>query len=195
MTEPALKRQVHPTASVSPDVEYRGGGTISVGPYCVVEARVTLDTGTPHGVIVISSRSKIKAGALLRCYGNEIHIGHRVSVGEYCLIAAHGGVKIGDFSMIGPYTMINAATHIIGGDEQFRFQGEIARGVEIGEDVWIGARCTVLDNVQIASRSIVGAHSLVNRSTRSRTISVGTPARLLKNIQAEEKSSGRGGES
>jgi acetyltransferase-like isoleucine patch superfamily enzyme len=168
-------------------VETRGGGTIVVGPYVTVEPRATLDTGTPKGVIAIESRSKIKTGTLLRCYGSEIRIGHRVSLGEYCLVAAHGGVRIGDYTMIGPYTMINAATHIIDGEEPFRFQGEIARGIEIGEDVWIGARCTVLDDVRIASRSIIGAHSLVNRSTRPQTISVGAPARLLRYIRPDEE--------
>ena len=190
MSESTLQLHIHPTAVVSSDVECRGAGTITIGAYSVIETRVILDTGTEKGVISISSRSKIKSGTLLRCYGNEIHIGHRVSIGEYSLVAAHGGVRIGDYTMIGPYTMINAASHIIEGDEQFRFQGEIARGIDIGEDVWIGARCTVLDNVRIAHRSIIGAHSLVNRSTIPETISVGTPAKLLKHIRPEERVEG-----
>lgn len=187
---PRLQLRAHPTAVVAPDVECRGAGTVIIGAYSIVEPRVTLDTGTADGVITIRSRSKIKCGTLLRCYGNQIDIGHRVSVGEYCLIAAHGGVTIGDYTIIGPYTMINAASHIIQGEEQFRFQGEIARGIEIGQDVWIGARCTVLDNVRVASRCIIGAHSLVNRSTMSQTISAGTPARLLKHIRPEERIEG-----
>ena len=52
-------------------------------------------------------------------------------------------------------------------------------GVEIGSNVWIGARVTILDGVKIGDNAIIGAHSLVKENVMPNTTVVGAPARVV----------------
>jgi acetyltransferase-like isoleucine patch superfamily enzyme len=85
--------------------------------------------------------------------------------------------------MFGPEVMI------IGGDINFtkagyymRFvkEGGINLPVTIEDDVWIGARTTILKGVNIGEGSIIGAASLVTKNIIPYTIKVGNPAKPIK---------------
>ena len=111
--------------------------TANIDPSCV------LDTGE-FGRIDIGHRSRLKHGVIVRAMDKFVLLGKRVTIGEYTYIAGHGGVTIGDFCIIAPQCCISAAQHIFSDESvPIRFQGETARGIEIGRDVWIGARCVV----------------------------------------------------
>jgi acetyltransferase-like isoleucine patch superfamily enzyme len=52
--------------------------------------------------------------------------------------------------------------------------------VSIEDDVWIGANVIILPGVTIAEGSIVGAGSVVTKSTEPYSINVGNPSKLIK---------------
>jgi len=55
-----------------------------------------------------------------------------------------------------------------------------SKGVDIGDDCWIGANATIVDGVSVGSHSIVAAGAVVTRSFPERSVIGGVPARLLK---------------
>lgn len=150
-----------------------------IGDHVVVERGAELNVAG-GGLIEIASRSKIKSNCFLKCYGGKIRIGHRTTIGEFSLVAGHGGVEIGDFCMLAPYVMINAASHILEGKDPYRFQGEKTKGIRLHNNVWLGARSTVLDGVTIGEGVVVGAHSLVNRDLAKSSMAVGSPAKIVQ---------------
>lgn len=170
-----------PSANIAPDVKFSGTGRIVIADFVEIHDGVHLDTGR-GGSITIGPRSKLKSGVILRAYGGALEIGRRTSIGEYSIIASHGGVAIGSNCMFGPYVFINAAEHIISGQDCYRFQGERAVGIVIEDGVWLGARVSVLDGVLIGARAVVGAHSLVVRDIAARALAVGTPTRTVRAI-------------
>ena len=113
-------------------------------------------------------------------------IGPRTSIGEYNLLTAHGGLTVGADCMFGPYVFVNSASHIVDGSESFRFQGEMALGVSVGDNVWLGARSSVLDGVSIGSNCVVGAHSLVLKSLPSNVVAFGSPAQIQRTFERDE---------
>ena len=177
MTE--LTVTISDTARVSPEARLIGDGKIVIGDHVVVERGAELHA-TGGGLIEVASRSKIKGNCYLKCYGGKITVGHRSTIGEFTVIAGHGGVEIGDFCMLAPYVMLNAANHILDGDEPYRFQGEKTEGIKLRNNVWLGARTTVLDGVTISEGVVVGAHSLVNRDLAKNSTVVGSPARPIQ---------------
>lgn len=176
-----VQLDVHPLATLPSSARVEGRGAIIIDSYAVIEDNVVLGLGTSSaGVIRIGSRSKIKYGAVLRCYDGWIHIGARASVGEYCVVAGHGGVDIADAVIIAAHCYLTAADHIVSGTVATRFQGETAKGIEIQQGAWIGARAVVLDGVSIGHDCIVGAGSVVTRSLDPCTLCLGSPCRVVR---------------
>jgi acetyltransferase-like isoleucine patch superfamily enzyme len=169
------------TASVGSTARIAGSGRLIVGDYATIEENVLIDLGSdPNSSLVLEARSKLKCGTVIRLYGGSCSVGARTSIGEYSYVGCHGGITIGQASIFGPFCILNAASHIIDGLAEVRFLGETARGIKIADDVWLGARVTVLDGVSIGGGAVVGAHSLVNRSILGNLVYAGTPVKIIR---------------
>jgi acetyltransferase-like isoleucine patch superfamily enzyme len=59
--------------------------------------------------------------------------------------------------------------------------------IDIGNDVWIGAKVTILDGVSIGNGAIIAAGALVNRNVQAYSIVGGVPAKFIKNRFIEAK--------
>ena len=170
-----------PSARIADTVIARGQGTIILGDYVTVEDYVLLDTGSsPSATITIAARSKLKHGAVLRTYDGQIAVGVRSSIGEYSILAGHGGVRIGSAVIIGGHCYFSGADHIFDGRLAVRFQGETARGITVGDGAWFGAQCIVLDGVVVGMGCVVGAGSVVTRSLRSNMLCFGIPCKEIR---------------
>jgi acetyltransferase-like isoleucine patch superfamily enzyme len=157
------------------------GQNIVIGPFSVIEDYVTLDGGfKENSRISIGFRCKIKQGAVLRTYGGEIKIGNRVSIGEYSVLAGHSRLFIGDCTIIAAHCYLSAANHIFEKEGIMRFQGEMARGITIGNDCWIGGNTMILDGVELGKGCIVGAGSVVTKSLPDYTVCHGNPVQIFK---------------
>ena len=53
----------------------------------------------------------------------------------------------------------------------------------IGNDVWIGANCTILKGVKIGENSIIGAGSVVVKNIEKNVLAVGNPAIVIKMLK------------
>ena len=62
------------------------------------------------------------------------------------------------------------------------FQGNIKLGnrIIIEDDVWIGANVTILKGVTVAKGSVIGAESVVTKSTEPYSINVGNLCKKIK---------------
>jgi acetyltransferase-like isoleucine patch superfamily enzyme len=54
--------------------------------------------------------------------------------------------------------------------------------IEIGDDVFIGARTVILPGIRIGSNSVVGAGSVVTKSVPPNTVVAGVPARIVCSV-------------
>lgn len=51
--------------------------------------------------------------------------------------------------------------------------------ITLGEDVWVGTRCTFLEKAQVGRGAVIGACSLVNKAIPPYAVVVGAPARVI----------------
>ncbi len=133
-----------------------------------------------HDSISIGANSYIHKGALICSYGGSIRIGSGAGINPYCVIYGHGGLEIGNNVMIAAHSVIIPANHNFGRlDLPMSLQGLSCKGIVIGDDVWMGARVTVLDGVTIGRGAVIGAGSVVTRDVPEHAIAVGVPARVV----------------
>lgn len=108
------------------------------------------------------------------------------SIGDNSGIGAnsklYGTVKIGDNVMMGPECYIYAYNHNTQRTDVAMNQQGIAteNPVEIGNDVWIGSRVTILPGVKIGEGAIIGASSVVTKDVPAYAVVGGNPAKLIK---------------
>ena len=142
----------------------------------------------PQG-IEIGSNTLVMHGAILHVYNfrrlpnSGIKIGNDSLVGEYTVIRGQGGVVIGDRVYTSPFTQILAVDHVFSDpDRPFVDQGITAQGIVIEDDVWLGSGSVVTDGVCIGKGAVVAAGAVVTRDVPPHTVVAGIPARPVKTI-------------
>lgn len=158
---------------------------IVIENHCNIKRGVVLNSrveGNACG-ISLSENVKIHEYSYLDDYGGKIEIGENSGIGQFCVIGGQGGLKIGCNCMIGGHTYIIPANHRISSlDIPFREQGENKKGIVIGNNVWIGSGCIILDGVTIGDNSVIGAGTVVTKDIVSGTLNVGVPSRILRTL-------------
>lgn len=127
----------------------------------------------------------------------------RVKIGVWGRTPDTGSIHIGDYVLISPGTRISASDSIRIGHSVMMAHGvyitdsdwhglydrtardEQPAPVVIGDNVWLGDRCSVLKGVSIGDNSIVGAGAVVTRDVPANVVVAGNPARIVKQLDAE----------
>jgi acetyltransferase-like isoleucine patch superfamily enzyme len=158
-----------------------------IGPYARI-ARFARITAWKEGTLRIGRNfslgesSIIENGFNIAARKGVIEIGDNVGIGAFSFISCPSSVKLGSDCIIGQYFSVHPQNHIFDGSGLIRLQGTTERGVEIGDNCWIGAKVTILDGVKIGSRCVVAAGAVVTTSFPPNSVIGGCPAKLLKPI-------------
>ncbi len=115
----------------------------------------------------------------LECRG-RITVGPGTIFGHHCTVAADERVEIGRDCLLAELVSIRDHDHAFGAmDASIVRQGRSVAPVRIGDNVWLGAKVTVVKGVSIGDNSVVGAHAVVTRDIPPNSIAVGVPARVV----------------
>ena len=93
-------------------------------------------------------------------------------------INASGGLKIGNNVGIGANTTITTSNH----DMYNHLKKSKVAGVTIGDNVWVGANCSILAGVNIGSNVTIGAGCVIRKDIPSNSIVV-TDEVALKRVR------------
>jgi len=110
----------------------------------------------------------------------KIFVEDNVIINEGVTIMAHGGVEIGEWTMISTNVAIITVNHdysLLGKDA---WNSHIVAPVKIGRNVWIGSNAVILPGVTIGDMTIIGAGSVVTKDIPANSIAVGNPARVVR---------------
>ena len=130
-----------------------------------------------HGHVFIAPSCRIYAPWLLE-------IGNRSCLGPRSEVYNLGSVNIGERTTLAQYVYICNGTHDLSNSILPLLVGDI----EIGNDVFVGAKAIILPGLKLGNGSVVGAGSVLTKNTDEFKIYAGNPAkyikeRLFKNIQ------------
>lgn len=105
----------------------------------------------------------VRAGVYISCYKNLV-IGSNVSINHYCFLSCEGRLTIGnDVSIAHGVSILTTEHSFTDSDTPIKFQPVVCHGVVIGNNVWIGAKATILAGVEIADGTIVAAGAVMTK--------------------------------
>lgn len=149
---------------------------------------------TINGLPFTSVRRKKLFKKLLKSFGENnviksgfsCNYGFNISIGDNCYfnfnitILDSFEVEIGSNVFIGPDVVITPVTHPKRPEDRRCLTG---KKIVIEDDVWIGAHATILPGVILRRGTIVGAGSVVKKSTEEFEIVAGVPSRTIGKVE------------
>ena len=103
-----------------------------------------------------------------------------------CVMLDGGSIEIGDHVLFGPRVGIYTSNHAIDPIERAE-GGYYAKGVKIGNHVWIGAGVHINQGVTIGDNTIIGSGSVVTKSIPANVIAAGVPCKVIRAITKKDK--------
>lgn len=135
----------------------------------------------PHGDLTVGAGVVSLYDLTMRLEA-PMTIGDGVFFNRGCHVVVKAGLTIGNRTLIGEYVAIHDEFHVI---EDGKIKGANdfdAKPVTIGDDVWIGAKATILPGVTIGNRCIIGANAVVTKDVPEGSVAVGIPAKVIKQV-------------
>lgn len=163
-------------------VGLRKPGRMILGDRVSIDDYALLDAGpSEEDTLTLGDDLLICRNAIIQSKGGPVTIGPRGIISPSTVLTAANGIHIGADSLIG------AHGHFGGGrynwdnpDVPINNQGMYSKGpVVIGDDVFIGTNCVVIDGVTIGRGAVIGAGSVVASDIPELAIAAGVPARVL----------------
>lgn len=105
---------------------------------------------------------------------SKLTIGARTYLSNQCLVSASSGIEIGSDCAI------SWQVQIFDDNGHSKAESSQVQNIQIGNNVWIGARATILPGSRIGSGSIIAAGAVVKGTFPERCLIGGVPAKVIR---------------
>lgn len=109
----------------------------------------------------------------------HLTVGDNTYIGRWCIVLAKQEVVIGSDCLIAPGCHITDVNHGIALGVLIRKQPLESKPIQIGNDVWVGAGCSILPGVKIGDHAVIGARAVVTKDVPANAIVAGVPAKVI----------------
>lgn len=159
---------------------------LHIGERASIQDGVYIDALSVQGVY-LGDGSSLGKNTVVRCSGNlhrigvGFFLGKNSSLADNCFVGATGGVFIGDDVIGGQNIRFHSSNHIFDSMEVLiRQQGVSAKGINVGNNCWIGAGVVFCDGSSVGDGCVVAANSVVTKKFPENSVIAGVPAKIVK---------------
>lgn len=122
-------------------------------------------------------------------FSPSLKIGNNCRIGEYTHITAINNIEIGDGLLTGRFVIITDHSHGDASEYDIDIPPAVRKlkskgNIVIGNNVWLGDKVSVLSGVNIGDNVIVGANSVVTKNVPSNCVVAGIPAKIIKKLDS-----------
>jgi acetyltransferase-like isoleucine patch superfamily enzyme len=131
--------------------------------------------------IHLKNNISIKEGARFCCCNEDakLTIGENTTIGYNTFIICSDRIEIGSNCLIAPFVYIIDDDHEIRRNLNINEQGNSKKEIIIGDDVWVGAKATILKGVTIGNGAVIATGAVVNKDVKAYSIVGGIPAKVI----------------
>ncbi len=114
--------------------------------------------------------------------GGELTIGDNVLFADNILVSGLGKISFGNWSAVAENVSIRSSFHEMAKSQPYRLQGNKSAPILFGNDIGIGANCSILMGSKIPDGTFIGSSSLVTSRDQMEEYSIygGNPLQFLK---------------
>src|SRR5262252_6385036 len=161
-----------------------------IGDDCMIGAMTVIYRGCVLGSKVMvadlaSIRENVEVGELT-IIGRGVTVENKVRIGSRCKLETEAYItalsEIGDGCFIAPEVTFTNDNFLGRTKERFKYH----KGVTMNRGARIGANVTVLPGLTLGEDALVAAGSVVTRDVPARKIVVGSPAKVWRDVPAEQ---------
>lgn len=156
-------------------------------PHIVTRGLVFLDRGARisarrgYGRVILGRWIHLGVDTALRCHEGTLTVGDKSVLGRGVSVNCYLDVEIGAAVLFADDIYVSDFDHKFADlTMPIKDQGISKARVRIEPDVWIGTKATVTSGVVIGEGAVVGANAVVTRDLPPYSVSVGVPARVIK---------------
>ncbi len=159
---------------------------IHIGEKAKIHNDVIIDALSEEGVyigknVVLGKKTEILCTGSLNHVGKGLKIGDGSTFGESCFFGAAGGIVIGENVVGGQFIRFHAENHNYDNTTiLIREQGVTHKGIDIGDNCWIGSGVVFLDGARLGAGCVVAANAVVRGVIPPNSVIGGIPAKIIK---------------
>lgn len=117
--------------------------------------------------------------------GKTVSIGEGTYINSNLMLIDDYKITIGKGCLIAPNVTISTTGHPV--HPKLRTTGMYSFPVTIEDNVWIGMGVNILPGVTIGENSVIGAGSVVTKDIPANVIAMGTPCKVVREIDDRDK--------
>jgi acetyltransferase-like isoleucine patch superfamily enzyme len=173
------------------NVTLRHPHKIQIDDNVVIDDNCCLDAkGTTNRGIMIGRGVFLGRNSILSCKNGDIILEEEANIGFNVEVFSAATVRIGRKVLVAAYTYLVGGDHLYDRvDVPVLDQGRTARGIEVGDNVWLGAHVVVADGVRIGRDAVIGAGAVVTGDIPEFHVAAGVPARVIRDRRRAESGS------
>jgi acetyltransferase-like isoleucine patch superfamily enzyme len=156
----------------------------TIAPSAQISPLADLDDSTRGSLLSIGAGTRIDAFVKVKFAGGSanIVIGAECQINSGCMLYSGNGITIGCGVLIAANVVLAPTNHATANLElpirQLGFAPSRG-GIQIDDDVWIGAGAVLLDGARVGRGAVIGALTLVRGEVAPYAIVAGNPARVV----------------
>jgi acetyltransferase-like isoleucine patch superfamily enzyme len=179
---PLLLGHVGRNVAFGANIVLRHPHKISIDDNVVIDDNCCLDAkGTSNHGITLKRGVFLGRNTILSCKNGDILLDEDANIGFNVEVFSAAQVRIGRKVLVAAYTYLVGGDHLYDRvDVPVLEQGRTARGIDVGDNVWLGAHVVVADGVKIGRDAVIGAGAVVTGDIPEFHVAAGVPARVMR---------------
>jgi len=179
-------KDIRPNIFIGKSVKLYEKKYMKIGNKTKLHDGVKIDALSSQGVkigdyCILGKNTVIECTGSLAAIGKGVEIGNNTTFGGDCFFGAAGGIKVGRDVVAGQCIRFHAENHNYNRmDIPIREQGVTHKGIEVGDNCWIGSGVVFLDGAKVGSGCVIAANAVVTKEFPENTIIGGVPAKIIK---------------